>query len=153
MQVDEKPQMWYIRASFGATQAIADHHTRGKHRMNTALTHTKAALDKLERERTETLEKVENLRTDLRRMGEPTADEADIDAYEREKTLALVQGLERKLQSLDRAIRLAQNGAYGICEQCGERIDPARLEILPQATLCLRCQRQFEKRNRRILAT
>jgi len=120
--------------------------------MNTALTHPKAALDKLERERTETLEKVENLRTDLRRMGEPTADGADIDAYEREKTLALVHSLERKLESLDRAIHLAQNGAYGICEQCGERIDPARLEILPQATLCLRCQRQFEQRNRRAYA-
>ena len=31
--------------------------------MNTALPHTKAAIDKLERERTETLNKVENLRT------------------------------------------------------------------------------------------
>ena len=120
--------------------------------MNTALTHNKAALDKLERERRETLEKLENLRMDLRRMGEPTADEADIDAYEREKTLALVHGLERKLESLERAMHLARNGAYGICEQCGERIDPARLEILPQATLCLRCQRQFEQRSRRAFA-
>jgi DnaK suppressor protein len=120
--------------------------------MNTALTHTKAVLDKLERERTETLEKVKNLRTDLRQMGEPTADETDIAAYEREKTLALVHSLERKLESLDRAIQLAQKGSYGICEQCGERIDPARLEILPQATLCLRCQRQFEQRNKRVLA-
>ena len=120
--------------------------------MNTALTHSKAALDKLERERGETLEKLENLRMDLRRMGEPTADEADIDAYEREKTLALVHGLERKLESLERAMHLARNGAYGICEQCGERIDPARLEILPQATLCLRCQRQFEQRSRRAFA-
>jgi len=121
--------------------------------MNTALMQTKAALDKLERERQETLAKLENLKTDLRQMGEPTADETDIDAYEREKTLALVHGQQRKLDSLDRAIRLAQNGAYGICEQCGERIDPARLEILPQATLCLRCQRQFEQRNRRAFAT
>jgi len=123
---------------------------RGKHPMNTALMQSKAALDKLERERIETLEKVENLRNDLRQMGEPTADETDIDAYEREKILALAHGLERKLESLDRAIHLAQNGAYGICEQCGERIDPARLEILPQATMCLRCQRQFEQRNRRV---
>jgi len=121
--------------------------------MNTALTHSKAALDKLERERTETLEKLDNLRTDLRQMGEPTADETDTDTYEREKTLALVHGLERKLESLDRAIRLAQNGGYGICEKCGERIDPARLEILPHATLCLRCQRLFEQRNRRAFAT
>ena len=121
--------------------------------MNSGPTRTKAALDKLDRERQETLAKLHNLRTDLRQMGEPSADETDIDAYEREKTLALVHSLQHKLDSLDRAIHLAQNGGYGICQQCGERIDPARLEILPQATLCLRCQRQFEHRNRRAFAT
>lgn len=121
--------------------------------MNSALMQAKAALVKLERERQETVVKLENLKTDLRQMGEPTADETDIDAYEREKTLALAHSLEHKLNLLDRAIHLAQNGGYGICEQCGERIDPARLEILPQATLCLRCQRKFEHRNRRVYAS
>jgi len=135
-----------------ATHAIF-YHTRGKQAMNSGPTRTKAALDKLDRERQETLAKLHNLRTDLRQMGEPSADETDIDAYEREKTLALAHSLEHKLDLLDRAIHLAQNGGYGICEQCGERIDPARLEILPQATLCLRCQRKFEHRNRRVYAS
>jgi DnaK suppressor protein len=117
--------------------------------METATTYTKSALDRLEQERKETVEKLEHLRMDLRRMGEPTADEADVDAYEREKTLALVHSLERKLESLDRAIQLAQKGTYGFCETCGTRIDPGRLEILPQATLCLKCQREFERRSRR----
>ena len=117
--------------------------------METATTYTKSALDRLEQERKETVEKLEHLRMDLRRMGEPTADETDVDAYEREKTLALVHSLERKLGSLDRAIQLAQKGTYGLCEKCGTRIDPARLEILPQATLCLKCQREFERRSRR----
>jgi DnaK suppressor protein len=108
------------------------------------------AIDKLRQERRETEEKIEHLRADLRYMGEPTADDTDIDAYEREKTLALVQGLERKLESLDRAILMAQRGTYGYCEKCGARIDPARLEILPHATLCLKCQRDFERRNRRV---
>ncbi|MGD8475293.1 MAG: TraR/DksA C4-type zinc finger protein, partial [Anaerolineae bacterium] len=40
-------------------------------------------------------------------------------------------------------------GTYGTCESCGERIDPARLEILPEATLCLNCQRQKERRSKR----
>ena len=82
-------------------------------------------------------------------MAEPSADEADADAYEREKTFALVQSLQRKLELIDRAIHLAKQGTYGICEDCGARIDPARLEILPQATLCLKCQRELERRNRR----
>jgi RNA polymerase-binding transcription factor DksA len=82
-------------------------------------------------------------------MAEPSADEADVDAYEREKTWALVQRLERKLESIDHALRLAQAGTYGVCEGCGSRIDPARLEILPEATLCLECQRKLERQSKR----
>jgi DnaK suppressor protein len=100
---------------------------------------TEAGVAKLEQERQATIEKLENLRIDLRNSAERSADETDTDAYER----------ERKLESLERAIRLAQKGTYGICESCGDRIDPARLEILPQATLCLKCQREFERRSRR----
>jgi RNA polymerase-binding protein DksA len=112
-------------------------------------TATKSEVTRLEQERQATIEKLERLRTDLRNTAERSADETDTDAYEREKTLALAHSLERKLESLDRAIQLAEKGAYGVCESCGVRIDPARLEILPQATLCLNCQRQFERRNRR----
>jgi DnaK suppressor protein len=114
-----------------------------------AATTTRVEVAKLEQERATTIERLEHLRIDLRSLAERSADETDSDAYEREKTLALAQSLERKLESIERAIQLAQKGAYGICENCGNRIDPARLEILPQATLCLRCQRELERRNRR----
>lgn len=106
-------------------------------------------IEKLEQQRAQTLKELEHLRIELRNMAEPSADEADIDAYEREKTWALVQTMERKLESIARALELAQNGAYGVCQNCGDRIDPARLEILPEATLCLNCQRDFERQNRR----
>jgi DnaK suppressor protein len=106
-------------------------------------------IEKLELSRSETLEEMEHLRIELRNMAEPSADEADMDAYEREKTWALIQTLERKVDSIDHALRMARNGTYGICENCSNRIDPARLEILPEATLCLECQRQRERRNRR----
>jgi RNA polymerase-binding protein DksA len=110
---------------------------------------TQTDTSRLETERQEILEKIEHLRADLRSMAEPSADEADLDTYEREKTWALIQSLQRKLESTERAIESAKAGTYGICESCGERIDPARLEILPQATLCLKCQRAFERKNRR----
>jgi RNA polymerase-binding protein DksA len=104
---------------------------------------------RLEEERRQTIEKIEHLRVDLHNLAEPSADEADVDAYEREKTWALIQTLERKLDSIDHALQSAQSGTYGLCETCGGRIDPARLEILPQAVLCLNCQREFERRNKR----
>lgn len=117
--------------------------------MKTTASQNQVEIERLELSRSEILEDMQHLRVDLRNMAEPSADEADLDAYEREKTLALIQTLERKLDSIDHALRLARNGTYGICESCGERIDPARLEILPEATLCLNCQRQKERRNKR----
>lgn len=101
---------------------------------------------KLEKGRAETLAELEHLREYLRR-GEVDADaeEADPDLYEREKTLALIRALERKLESIEQALRLAEKGTYGICERCGEKIDPARLEALPHTTLCVKCKSQMER--------
>jgi DnaK suppressor protein len=104
---------------------------------------------RLESERQELLLELEHLQAELHNLAEPTADEADADAYEREKTWALITGLHHKLESVEHALQLAQSGAYGICQSCHGTIDPARLEILPQATLCLKCQQEFERQNRR----
>jgi DnaK suppressor protein len=117
--------------------------------METTTTHTRSEVKRLESERQELLKDLEHLQTDLRNMAERTADETDTDAYEREKTWALVQRLRHKLESIEHALQIAKTGTYGICEDCGNRIDPARLEILPEATLCLECQRKIERQNKR----
>jgi RNA polymerase-binding protein DksA len=120
--------------------------------MNAVTSQQQDEIARLETTRQEIVHDMENLRAELRSMAEPSADEADVDAYEREKTWALLQRLQYKLESVERAIKAAQRGTYGICEGCGQRIDPARLEILPEATLCLECQRKFERQNRRVRA-
>jgi RNA polymerase-binding transcription factor DksA len=97
----------------------------------------------------EIFEDLEHFRAELRSIAEPCADQADVDAYEREKAWALVQRLERKLESNEHALRMARAGTYGICESCGDRIDSARLEVLPEATLCLDYQRQIERQHKR----
>jgi DnaK suppressor protein len=101
---------------------------------------------KLEKERAETLAELDRLREYLMR-GEVDADaeEADPDLFEREKTLTLIRTLEDKLASVERALRLAEKGTYGICERCGEKIDRARLEALPHTTLCVKCKSQMEQ--------
>jgi RNA polymerase-binding transcription factor DksA len=73
------------------------------------------------------------------------ADEGDPDLAEREKNLALLTVMERKLESVNMALRAIDKGRYGICERCGNPIDPARLEVRPDATLCLDCQREVER--------
>jgi DnaK suppressor protein len=44
--------------------------------------------------------------------------------------------------------RIAEGG-YGVCEDCGQRIARERLEALPDATRCVRCQAAWEQGNRR----
>lgn len=109
-------------------------------------TNTQAkALKKLEEERANTIERLESLRESLKEEVEPATDEGYPDIYEREKNLALLQRLEQKLESINRALRLQQKGSYGICERCGKTIDPERLEALPDTTLCLECKQELER--------
>ena len=47
-----------------------------------------------------------------------------------------------KVDSLRAALDRVAAGTYGICRRCGKRIDRARLEIVPDANLCIECARQ-----------
>ena len=48
-----------------------------------------------------------------------------------------------------RAAALRAAGKRGICEDCGGGIEPERLEYLPDATRCVRCQAQWERQPKR----
>jgi DnaK suppressor protein len=104
---------------------------------------------KLKEEYEQTLFEVERLRETLKIEVDPSADEGDPDLYEREKNLALLQTLEHRLQSLEWALQLLDRGEYGVCERCGQRIDPARLKIVPETTLCVKCKAELERMAKR----
>jgi DnaK suppressor protein len=55
---------------------------------------------------------------------------------------ALRRLYQEELRRLKRAWARIGMGQYGICESCGSQIDPARLDLVPYATLCVRCQRE-----------
>jgi RNA polymerase-binding protein DksA len=101
--------------------------------------------EKLEAERVAILDDIEHLKEWLQGEVDVDADEGDPDLAEREKNLALLMVMERKLESVNMALRAIDKGRYGICERCGQPIDPARLEVRPDATLCLDCQREVER--------
>ena len=117
--------------------------------MNKKQTLSAAERKKLEEEREQTKVELERLREYLKAEPDPTGDEADLDAYEREKNLALVRRMEQKLDEIDNALLAAKKGTYGICERCGKPIDPARLAALPETTLCVKCKNELEKAARR----
>ncbi|WP_423226058.1 TraR/DksA family transcriptional regulator [Candidatus Amarolinea aalborgensis] len=107
---------------------------------------------KLEAERTEIEAKIQHLGEWLKGEVDIDAEEGDPDLFEREKNLALLNTLERRLEQTVSALRAIDKGLYGICERCGQPIDPARLEVKPDATLCLKCQQEVERLVRRGIA-
>lgn len=81
---------------------------------------------------------------DERREGSPFGkrEEEATETLELEKRLALEKRLRGLLTEVEHALRKFEQGTYGQCDNCGQPIDPARLEALPQANLCLSCKAQ-----------
>lgn len=53
----------------------------------------------------------------------------------------LVERANRLAEALERLRR----GVYGVCEECGEPIALARLQVMPEVTTCVRCQDRIEQ--------
>lgn len=79
-----------------------------------------------------------------RREGSPFGkrEEEATEALELEKRLSLENRLKGLLAEVERTLIKINEGTYGICDMCGKPIDPARLEALPQANLCLTCRQK-----------
>lgn len=50
----------------------------------------------------------------------------------------------KELVSIREALDRIADGSYGICADCGEEINPKRLEALPFAILCIECKKKAE---------
>ncbi|RLT45383.1 MAG: hypothetical protein DWI57_00760 [Chloroflexi bacterium] len=103
----------------------------------------------LQGERIQVLSELENLRSAMLNEVDTEPDEGDAEIFEREKTAALIAVLERRMQDIEHALRAIDKGQYGLCERCGNPIEPERLEVKPDAILCLNCQREVEAINKR----
>ncbi len=66
------------------------------------------------------------------------ADSSQVTA-ERGEAEALAASLRETLDEVEHALGKLDTGSYGVCEGCGERINPARLEAKPAARLCMDC--------------
>lgn len=105
--------------------------------------------DKLLEERDQVNDELAHLRELMQAEVDVEPDEGDAEIFEREKNAALIAVLERKLQDIESALRSIEKGHYGICERCGKPIEVERLEVKPDATLCLNCQQEVERLARR----
>jgi RNA polymerase-binding protein DksA len=103
-----------------------------------------------ERERVEQLVRAES---DKRMMMSDTADherygnhpgDEGTETFEKEASLAMQGNLQVILDEVDHALHKFDAGTYGGCDECGKEIPIERLEVRPQATLCITCKSKVE---------
>jgi RNA polymerase-binding transcription factor DksA len=87
----------------------------------------------LEQQRRFRLEQLEQLQT--------TETPGALSNGDREITDSLVAGARAALRDVVDALQRMDDGRYGSCRRCGTTLEPARLEVLPQVSLCVTCQR------------
>ena len=108
--------------------------------------------EKLKKEKTQLSEKLRELRA----LGQPSAErregspfgkreEAANEALELEKRLGQEKRLRSALAEIEHTLRKYEAGTYGLCDSCGQPIERARLEALPQANLCLSCKARRQR--------
>lgn len=84
----------------------------------------------------------------------PLADEVDVIRVneDREMTFATRSLLVERANKLALALERLRGGEYGVCQECGEAIAPARLRAMPEVTTCVRCQDRLERSASRLSA-
>jgi DnaK suppressor protein len=84
----------------------------------------------------------------LKELGAQTSGDmvdAALDSVQDEISSQLAEVESRELTRIEYALERMRNGHFGTCEGCGTNIPMARLNALPYATLCIKCQREAER--------
>lgn len=85
-----------------------------------------------------------------------TQDMADEDGFgegdtlnvERDRLLLVASEARAKVAEIEAALERVEAGTYGVCQSCGKPIPHARLEVVPEATLCVSCKTGASLRRR-----
>ena len=68
-----------------------------------------------------------------------------MDALQRQNMAqSTLRNVESRLRRVNRALAKVESGDFGYCDECGEVIELARLEVQPEAPCCFACQSQQE---------
>lgn len=107
-----------------------------------------AIRQKLEAQRAPLLERVQAEEENLRAGKGRNPDHTDLahDYASRERGEFMLRRAREELAQVEAALARLDDGSYGRCTRCGEAIAPARLEVLPHAALCVKCQEKQETR-------
>lgn len=97
--------------------------------------------------REEVTQRMKNIEKDIRH--EDLSADWNEQATERENDEVLESlgnAADRELANINAALQRIEDGSYFYCEECGDDIPAARLELLPFSTLCVSCAEDLEHR-------
>ncbi len=86
-----------------------------------------------------------SLLKELRSQSSGDVVDAALDSVQDEISSQLAEVESRELSRIEYALERMREGQFGACEGCGMSIPMARLNALPYATYCIRCQREAER--------
>ena len=113
---------------------------------------TKAQLKKfrdlLESKRQEIIRRAQaTLEEDMTLDANDLPDEMDLASSEYLQSFTFrLRGREKVfLDKIQKALEKIDDGSFGVCDDCGEKISIKRLEARPETTLCIRCKEDQER--------
>ena len=86
-----------------------------------------------------------SLLKELRAQSSGDVVDAALDSVQDEISSQLAEVESRELTRIEYALERMRTGQFGVCEGCNTGIPMARLNALPYATYCIKCQRESER--------
>ncbi|HSB66358.1 MAG TPA: TraR/DksA C4-type zinc finger protein [Anaerolineales bacterium] len=101
----------------------------------------------LEKERAALLIEIQNETKNLPIYTEINPDPLDLAdiSFQQEISLVRLRYIKQRLWQVDAALKRLDDGTYGMCDECGQPINPDRLEAMPYATSCVNCKKGQER--------
>ena len=106
---------------------------------------------KLEEEITRLQQQIQKLKADDP-FADPdyASDNAAVDTDVREQDYHAIneaqsKELQRRHKEVQNAINKIKKGSYGFCQKCGNDIPMPRLELVPEALYCVKCENEMRK--------
>jgi RNA polymerase-binding transcription factor DksA len=88
-------------------------------------------------------DRISRVQSDLGRAREPLPRDLPDAAIvmENDEVLRAIESTATlEIRHVDHALERIDTGTFGICEECGGPIGAPRLEVVPYATTCVRCE-------------
>ena len=106
---------------------------------------------KLQEEKIKIIKQIEELKKDDP-FNDPdhVSDNAAVDTDVREQDYhaileAQINQLKKRSKNIDSALQKISKGRYGYCDKCSQAIPTARLQLVPEAQYCVKCESKLRK--------